>query len=250
MDHTKQNGKNFQVIKLPENDYFKEKVIYTNKEIFVFDAIPNDMQLTKLEFKSATYDFLDLVQMLVEATKKQNTIPTRKFTRHYNQLIRTIYYALYGQIMPEEDPKKNYILLDRQQLLQDLNLPYREITLKPVDYSPTMLGPKYWRFLHLLSIIAENDSFLTERLAVLLTHFDFYLYCGKCQVNYQAKQVLYNFSIPLLVYGKATSCIYNLHNVVNNATGKRTFPIDEFKQKYNLTIFNEEIKLLHRPVFF
>ncbi|AAN04308.1 Orf13 [Heliothis zea nudivirus] len=116
--------------------------------------------------------------------------------------------------------------------------------LYPVDIEKLKewWGHTYWRFLHLTSILAQNDKELLVAFASILINLSLILVCGMCQENYDKLEPIMAITYPMLLTSDPVTRIYDLHNKVNlhKIHPTKEFAFDDFLRLYNLRVLSEQ----------
>lgn len=102
------------------------------------------------------------------------------------------------------------------------------------DFIITTIGPIYWEFLHLVSILIKDNEDLRTRFAWLMLNFNEFIFCSICSHNYLAKDFWRVVFIPIVRGRDTVTAIYNLHNVVNQSVNHAHFTMKQFEERFSV----------------
>lgn len=130
--------------------------------------------------------------------------------------------------------------------------------VNPASTPPSIWGPIYWKFLHLTSILLQDElsklnpatkqvklSSLRAQInfAVLIATFDEVLICGICSQHYKQFKIKYperlDFLMKMLSTGHLIFATFMFHNFISDHNDKPQLKSIEFAKLYNIFPFPE-----------
>lgn len=218
------------------------------------------------EFRVCRYKILDeraTVQRLRVATAKLlwyvvHLVPTEKYNTVLSDYKRDLFAMLSVLFKHEREiPESTLVEYFKELKLNPdkgcdrfYKFAIDHFDLPQVSDFKDWWGHVYWEFLHLCSIMAQDDNEFQIAFSSILINFSLILLCGMCQENYDKLDPIISLTYPILVTGDPITRIYELHNKVNahKVHPQPQFAIDDFVKLYNLEIISSQTKRISANV--
>jgi len=199
-------------------------------EVSVFEYKILDRTHILDEFKIYTSYFLRYITMLtpnLDYPKRAKI--AMNYKKEWYHFIVKIYNIYYNTNISLEDITEYTSYEELVNLLQ-----INTCSFAKTEYAPYIWGRRTWPFLHLASILSSNTNELIEIFSCLMLNFNIVIICGICAGNFKKKNPFENLLLKIKYSKDPITVLYDFHNTVNIALGKKQYTITEFTNYYRL----------------
>lgn len=163
------------------------------------------------------------------------------FEDHLNrfQVASSEFYKIISGFKPTDDNElKEEIMLYISywcEFIVDILNKYNKKLLSLEIPENAFWGHIYWKFLHEMTFVIEDDDILKNRFLNLFISFFVFLRCSICSYDFRKKNVYKNIIEPVLQKEKdLISAFYEFHNFVNitKKEPSQILRVDGFERLY------------------